>query len=525
MDYTGIKVGIDVASIGKAVGCLTEEFDIIKDENYYCQWLQVTHTKHNLMNNIHITDGTNIQRLNSIDLNHMRLEGYVDGEAEKYCSVGFTAAFTGKVRLAISRYVDVNDSNNSDAFLVRKVQVERGNVPTDWHLSDRDIFDKATALIKEMEGQIKLETTRDIYTLQTNLTKLRNTISVLDNRIQLTATRQDINSLDGRVSKASAELKVQAGLISQKVDVDGVINSINLDKSGATIQANITQLNKNNTKSLTMKNGALNCFELDENNRWIGAFSPALWYQQGTENKFHGMQIGASYYGYFASIGYNNNAINDDTVTDFYDPFIYCAFRPHATWYEGTHLVTKPTFIHEGLYLSKFLTFAPIGEGVAMEPNSMDMNGGSIYRINNIWLDKANAGYERVSTFTMGERYGTLMQGSDNVFLATGRSENPTVHLACMANVGDGTSAVVGFSRWIDGSTYNLPVAKAYRNNSNLDNVEVVNTVEGKKTLVQSNAKTFTNSDNSIFTEHGIDLQEVVYSLVEEVKSLKKMLI
>lgn len=96
-------------------------------------------------------------------------------------------------------------------------KLEKGNKRTDWTPAPEDI-----------EGRVSQAETA----IDQNATA-----------INLRATKTEVNAIEGRLSQAESTLSVQADEIAAKVDVDGIISSLNLSREGVRIDGALIELN------------------------------------------------------------------------------------------------------------------------------------------------------------------------------------------------------------------------------------------------------------------------------------------
>ncbi|WP_209020953.1 phage tail protein [Evansella clarkii] len=74
------------------------------------------------------------------------------------------------------------------------------------------------------------------------ITKVETAIDQNATAINLRATKTEVNAIEGRLSQAESTLSVQAGQIEAKVDVDGIVSELNINREGIRIRGALIEL-------------------------------------------------------------------------------------------------------------------------------------------------------------------------------------------------------------------------------------------------------------------------------------------
>ncbi|AAU85100.1 tail tip protein Tal [Bacillus phage BCASJ1c] len=123
-------------------------------------------------------------------------------------------------------YIQPNRAHYGYGYTVEvwDLQVEKGNKATDWTPAPEDV-------------QQQIDDANNIISNHTTL------FEQTERAINLRATKTEVNAIEGRLSQAESTLSVQASEIEAKVDVDGIVTSLNLSREGVRIDGALIELN------------------------------------------------------------------------------------------------------------------------------------------------------------------------------------------------------------------------------------------------------------------------------------------
>jgi hypothetical protein len=107
-------------------------------------------------------------------------------------------------------------SGGTTSLQYKELKFEKGNKPTDWSPAPEDVDSR----ISQAETAIDQNATA----------------------INLRATKTEVNAIEGRLSQAESTLSVQADEIAAKVDVDGIVSELNINREGIRIRGALIEL-------------------------------------------------------------------------------------------------------------------------------------------------------------------------------------------------------------------------------------------------------------------------------------------
>lgn len=211
-NYTGLRIQVNNIVLGSEVAAGTPTFSIVKGESYVLQWKQISHNANTVMDKVRIDYGGALQQLESININNFTTVNNIDGKAEKLCYIKFKATQTSDLaRVIIARTLKNGDIANSPLFDIRQIKVNRGINMASWSENETD-------------SKVALE-------------KLKTSIDQTAKELSLKASSTELDIVNNILSKAYAEIKVNAKEIALRVADDELLSSINIKTSGIQIQS------------------------------------------------------------------------------------------------------------------------------------------------------------------------------------------------------------------------------------------------------------------------------------------------
>jgi hypothetical protein len=141
-------------------------------------------------------------------------------------------------------YLGCYDTLAGSNIWVKNIKLESGSEWTPWSAAYED-----AAMLSERMNSAELKISDDaIISTVTQSTQYANDKQNLQTQINqnansLSLTASDVSSLQGRVASAESSLTIQAGQISSKVSVGGIISAINQSAERIEIEASRISLN------------------------------------------------------------------------------------------------------------------------------------------------------------------------------------------------------------------------------------------------------------------------------------------
>ncbi|MFP7287984.1 phage tail spike protein [Shouchella clausii] len=152
-----------------------------------------------------------------------------DDEWKRYV---FTFTFRENSQGKMVRITIPGEGDNTSTFKIRKLQLEKGNKPTDWTPAPEDIEDR-------------------ISSAETKIDQTAREISLV---------ASETNVLGGRMTQAESRLSVQADQINARVEKNGVIAAINISSEGVRIDGAKTRI----TGQTLIDNGVIKSAHIGE---------------------------------------------------------------------------------------------------------------------------------------------------------------------------------------------------------------------------------------------------------------------
>lgn len=460
MTYKGIRVksGNNI-NVGEPLGIETPSFDLEEGQLYTLQWKHCNKTPHDVLNYIYVGE----QSLGSINLTTFKTVDIVENYQEKLCFIEFVCNKTlNGTNAKIGRVQDSKDTPNTECFLIREVQIERGS------MSD----------YKPNHGD-------DI----TELEKIQTQINQTSSKVDIMAKKTDLDKIGNKLSSAMASIAVQAGLIENKVeegkfstlirqspkDVQYAFNGVNpryvYTNDGFYMKAD----NGNNKASF--KRGSFYCYNYTDGT-FLGGLTPFVFKDAGLYNAGQGIINSAN--SYFFTIGKDLNLSSDtqDFATDLISYFTI-NFRDRTgsgNAYKYGMQVFTPLYVYDVTdHNNKDVKNIKDLYAITISTSSVwDLQGGRVFDL----------------TPTDAFNYKNWDWGNKNL-------------VNC---------------NWV--GTYDTNVQSKISNDdiSIIDSVDVIKKDNGKLGLINSSIARNVNYDNA----DNFDYSQLIYSLVDEVKQLKE---
>lgn len=329
MKYTGIRVLTKSnLTVGNAIGAITNESRLIKDEEYILQWKQIDYSNTPLMNHIvTIFEGQSTIIANNLNITQQTLiDTFTDEAMSKkmyLCHVKFKATRTGIHKFGICREITPTDKPNSVLFDIIEAGCERGTVLQDFKDNYNDI-----------QEFIRYSKT---YFEQT------------DKKILMMAKKEDIN-------RSNAQIELTAESIKQKVSTDDFSSLI--EQNATSIKISFNKINRytqisdgefshhNSTgKTISLKNGRFNLFRFEDNS-YLGSLTPS--FLPNGSSKAYGINMFGAYPCWYMDFGvdYSSTSENDGFKAK---SLLRLVFEDMLSNKKGTHIINAPLFIHREL--------------------------------------------------------------------------------------------------------------------------------------------------------------------------------
>ena len=485
MDYVEITNyrGIDVltgttVSVGKPIAITTPKFDIEAGLLYTLQWKCCMKTPHTTFDYILVGR----QRLSSVSVLESKAVGTVGDYIEYLCSIEFISEYTeSNIYAVIGRLQDVVDKAITPCFSVRDVQISKGGM-TEYSVKQNDV----NTLINHMQSQINQTASH----------------------VSLMATKQELDSLNNTIKNTESSINIQAGLIEQKVS-EGNLSSL-IKQYPSSIQYAFNGVNPryvytddgfymkstNGYNKASLKRGSFYCYNYN-NGQFLGGLTPFIF----GEDAGTGI-INASKSRFF-TIGRDSSLSSDnvESATNF-NTFLTLNFTDRVgegSFYKKGLQVSTPTYFHDGV------SFTGHDLTSINTINTQTLNVAGTTDTDKLWSNIQYCSY-------LKDRFGYQSNGSwvngHNVFYF---GENFCTNYR---NWDWGGKNMVNCN-WI-GSYENSEVSTHIEVKSMIDDIEII-TSDNKLKLSKKVENILDGETNNTF-----EFEQVIYSLVKEVKDLKK---
>lgn len=471
MTYKGIRVKTsENVNIGEPLGIETPTFDVEQGQMYTLQWKHCNKTPHDILNYIYVGE----QNLGSIDLTTFKTVDIVEDYQEKLCFVEFVCNKTLKGTTAkIGRIQDSKDTPNTECFLIREAQIEKGSM-TDYKPNYGD----------------------DVVQWD----KVQTQINQNASKIDLMAKKTELDAYGNKLSNAMASIAIQAGLIENKVE-QGDLSTL-IRQSPIDIQYAFNGINPryiytndgfymkadNGNNKAAMKRGSFYLYNY-KGGSFLGGFTPIIF--EGWDNAGQGI-INAKE-SYFFTIAKDNTLENDtqDFATNL-SSFFTINFRDRSggsgnAYKYGAQIFT-PLYVHD----------------------NADFNDKDIKNVKDL--------YALTGSFTsIWDMFG------NKCFEFNQSTANNYRHW-------DWGGMNLTNCNWVGSYTQpstNMMFLK-YKLPSLLDSIEVINTQTGKLGLAKIPSpflclkSSLDNIETPTSTKETFEYEQIIFSLVKEVKELKE---
>ena len=514
--YLGISVfNKSISPNSGEVGVITDKFFIQKDKDFAFSWKHINYSSSNILDAIYIIkeDGTKI-KLQDINLNDFSVVNIFEGKEEHLCYIKYKSDFNGTIRLQIGRKQIQADREDVKVFDARHLLYERGININTWR--------------PKLESHEK------------TLTKLKTQILELNDKLSFSASKEDFNDLEWKISNALSKIDIQANQIQNTVTVDnltsylrqdaesimigfnGISDSVTITRKGIRVShegkgythmghEEIYQTdNSAGRKLIALKDGGYRIYKNDTDNSYVGGIiSGAKMLNGGT--KGFGMTIANGYKSWYTSIGYNPKVYNpsDESITG-YQSFLDVVFTQHYNE-DGTFMRVGTHILNGGLDLHRHNVF---NMGIIwFDPSDYD----AIHKDSEGMTIQCENIIKLIRNSSKGERREAL------------RCDFPNNEITFNMNL-NGQGYTMYNTQWQ--GTYVQPTAlfSAFDRvapASLLDNIDVVNTQNGKLGLAKIPSpflclKANLNNVETPTTKETFEYEQIIFSLVKEVKDLKE---
>ena len=485
MDYVEVTNyrGIDVltgatVSVGKPIAITTPKFDIEAGLLYTLQWKCCMKTPHTTFDYILVGR----QRLSSISVLESKVVGTVDDKPEYLCSIEFISEYTeSNIYAVIGRLQDIADKATTPCFSIRDVQISKGGM-TEYSVKQNDV----NTLINHMQSQINQTASH----------------------VSLMATKQELDSLNNTIKNTESSINIQAGLIEQKVS-EGNLSSL-IKQYPAEIQYAFNGVNPryvytddgfymkstNGYNKASLKRGSFYCYNYT-NGQFLGGLTPFIFGDDA------GTGIMNASKSRFFTIGRDSSLSSDnvESATNF-NTFLTLNFTDRAgegSFYKKGLQISTPTYFHDGV------SFTGHDLTSINTINAQTLNITGTTDTDKLWSNIQYCSY-------LKDRFGYQSNGSwvngHNVFYF---GENFCTNYR---NWDWGGKNIVNCN-WI-GNYENSEVSTHIEAKSMIDDIEII-TSDNKLKLSKRVENILGGEINNTF-----EFEQVIYSLVKEVKALKK---
>ena len=514
--YLGISVFNKSISPGSGeVGVITDKFFIQKDKDFAFSWKHINYSSSSILDAIYIIkeDGTKI-KLPNINLNDFSVINIFEGKEEHLCYIKYRSNFSGTIGIQIGRKQIQADREDVKVFDARHLLFERGININTWR--------------PKLESHEK------------TLSKLKTQILQLSEKLSFSASKEDFNNLDQKISKALSKIDIHADKIENTVRVDnltsylrqdvesfmigfnGISDSVTITRKGIRVwhegkgythmgHEEIYQTdNTAGRKLIALKDGGYRIYKNDTDNSYVGGIiSGAKMLNGGT--KGFGMTIANGYKSWYTSIGYNPKVYNpsDESITG-YQSFLDVVFTQHYNE-DGTFMRVGTHILNGGL----------------------DLHHHNVFNMGIIWFDPSD--YDAIHKDSEGmtvqcENIIKLIRNSSKgEHREALRCDFPSNEIKFNMNL-NGQGYTMYNTQWQ--GTYVQPTAlfsifARVAPTSLLDNIDVVNTQNGKLGLAKIPSpflclKSSLDNIETPTTKETFEYEQIIFSLVKEVKELKK---